>query len=53
MPCKDCAYWEEINPSYGTGSCHRYPPDAVAGVRPTTYGADWCGEYEEEDEDEK
>ena len=58
--CLNCLFWianpqsqdEPMERRYGF--CRRYPP-VVFGVRfqnATTRGTMWCGEWEEEEEDE-
>jgi len=49
--CKSCDFWQNDEPQYTYGMCHRYPPvpdtmqRRAQPVHANTHENDWCGEY--------
>lgn len=64
--CKSCRFWQRNDPeqlgSSAHGWCRRYAPSALVSVDyrdqevtawPITISADWCGEHEVHDENQR
>ena len=64
MKCENCKFWKKTR--YNYGECHRYAPRLIVAKQMNGYGVeqtdlipdwcttgdiDWCGEFQEKDND--